>query len=367
MFLIYGLLLSLSLYVNAALRTVIVDDASGDQLSGAQIAFLPSNNGFSQGPLCRGCSDSWCQGCALEPDPSKAYGGTWRVANHFQGNETTRYLQFDFVGIAVAIYCIVPNLPSSSGLVTQYAIDFRIDDQLPPNGKTTYNHVSDASGTYAYNVPVLNQTGLRNERHTIIVRIMPVPDVDVVLLFDYATYTFDDENSELQSTPFSSSANSSSRSMTSSSSTPIGSTSSMIPSTNSTSTVPPTSTPTPRQDDNPPVTGNQRKHLAVILGSSIGSFVVLSVLGVLLICCLRRRRDFTGPQTSQIIRPFTPIIINPRRGLKSELSTDSAENLSESGSSAHPQESTHGEGVDSVDSGSEDPPPEYSSHPDVPP
>ncbi|KAL0059887.1 hypothetical protein AAF712_013369 [Marasmius tenuissimus] len=327
---------------------------------------MPSEAGFSSGPSCRGCSDSWCQGCALEPDQFKAFGGTWMVANHFKGEATGKYLQFDFVGAypcimkwdtlltssvegtAVTIYCIVPNLPSSSGLVTQYAIDFRIDGQLPPNGKTIYNHASDSSGNYTYNVPVFNQTGLTNEKHTMMVRMMPVPDVDAVLLFDYATYIFDDPNVNL--TPFSSSANSSGKFTT--------------VSTNSASTIPPTSTP--GQDDSPRVTGNQRKHLIVILGSSIGSFVVVLAFGVLLIRYLRRRHvESNGPRMSQTIHPFTTI--NPRipKNRLKDLSTGSTENLA-SGSGAHPQEPAEGEGVDSVDSGSEDPPPEYSSRPDFP-
>ncbi|KAJ8086970.1 hypothetical protein PM082_005795 [Marasmius tenuissimus] len=349
MLLIYGLLLFLSpLHVNAWPHTVIVDDHSGDHLTGAQVSFMPSEAGFSSGPSCRGCSDSWCQGCALEPDQFKAFGGTWMVANHFQGDNTSKYIQFDFVGTAVTIYCIVPNLPSSSSLVTQYAIDFRIDDQLPPAGKTIYNHASDSSGDYAYNVPVFNQTGLTNERHTMMVRMMPVPDVDAVLLFDYATYIFDDPN--VNSTPFSSSANSSGKFTT--------------VSTNSASTIPPTSTP--GQDDSPRVTGNQRKHLIVILGSSIGSFVVVLAFGVLLIRYLRRRRvESNGPRMSQTIHPFTTI--NPRipKNRLKDLSTDSTENVA-SGSGAHPQEPAEGEGVDSVDSGSEEPPPEYSSRPDFP-
>ncbi|KAJ8086973.1 hypothetical protein PM082_005798 [Marasmius tenuissimus] len=288
------------------------------------------------------------------------------VANHSKGDDNAKYIQFDFVGTAVTIYCIVPNLPSSSGLVTQCAIDFRIDGQLPPNGKTMYNHVSDASGTYAYHVPVFHQTGLKNEKHTMMVRMIPVPDVDAVLLFDYATYIFDDGKPD-PSAPFSGSANSSSGSVTGSSSTRIGFTSSMIPA-DSTSTVPPASTPAQRQNDNPPVTGNQWNHLAVILGSLICSFVVLSVLGVLLIWCLRRHRVSTGlNRTNQTIRPFT-IMLNPLRTPKSglkKLAADSADNLA-SGSSARSQESTRGEdGVDSVNTDWEDLPPEYSSHLDA--
>ncbi|KAK1223326.1 hypothetical protein PQX77_013803 [Marasmius sp. AFHP31] len=363
MLLICGLLFSLSpLYVNAALRTVIVDDQSGDQLTGVPVTFLPSEAGFSQGPLCRDCPDSWCQGCALSPDPSKAHGGTWRVANHAKGDDTPKYLQFDFVGTAVAIYCIVPNLPSSSNLTTQYALEFEIDGRSPPSGQKVYIHVSDGSGAFAYNVPVFNETGLRNERHTMMVSINPVPDIDAVLLFDYATYIFDDVIFA-PVTPLSSSANSSRGSTTSS-------TNSRIP-TDLSSTVSSASTPAQRQNDDFPVTGNQRKHLIVILGSSIGSFVTLSALVVLLFCYLRRRRVSTGPRTSQTIHPFTTRSPRMTKNRLKDLSTESTENIA-SGSGAHLQESDEGEreGVNSVDSDSdsdsdsEDPPPEYSSRPD---
>ena len=94
-----ALLLSpFSLCVNAVPQTVYVDDRTGDSLTGAQVSFLPSEAGFSEGPLCSGCRDTWCQGCALAPDPNKAYGGTWRVATQLQGDATAKYLQFDFVG-----------------------------------------------------------------------------------------------------------------------------------------------------------------------------------------------------------------------------------------------------------------------------
>ncbi|KAK1232939.1 hypothetical protein PQX77_003952 [Marasmius sp. AFHP31] len=378
MVLICVLLFSLSpLFVNAALKTVIVDDQSGDSLTGAPILFLPSEAGFSQGPQCRGCQDSWCQGCALSPNASKAYGGTWRVANHFKGEETAKYLQFDFVGTAVAIYCIVPNLRSSSKLITQYAIDFRIDDELPPGGTTIYNHGSDSSGDYTYDVPVFNQTGLKNEKHKMMVRMMPVPDIDAVLLFDYATYTFDDGNPPQPPTPSSrpsstssSTSESSSPSSRATSDTQINDLPSSISSSSSTnlsstsaietsnitidpSTVSPTSTQTPKHNDNPPATNKHR--LAIILGSSVGSCVVLIALGVLLICCLRRRRVLVVSQTSQIgIRPFTTTNPHVHKDCIKGRTTGPA--VSES--NAHLQELTEGESVSSRYS--EDAPPDYS-------
>ncbi|KAK1235149.1 hypothetical protein PQX77_001634 [Marasmius sp. AFHP31] len=371
-------------FVNAALKTVIVDDHSGDELTGASISFLPSEAGFIEGP-CRGCLESWCQGCALEPDPSKAHGGTWRVANHFQGENITKYLQFDFVGTAVTIYCIVPNLPSSPNLITQYAIDLRIDGGTPGNGKTIYTHASESvsSEKYAYDVPVFNQTGLTNEKHTVMVMMMPGPDVDAVLLFDYATYTFDDEEpppplpsksvtatSSLNpgSTSTSTSDSSSSRvtsetqtNVSTSSITSIGSTNLISTSTTETSTLstPIDSagtaplTPTQKSNDSPPSTKQNR--LAIILGSSIGGFVVLTTLGILLIRCLRRRRDSVGSQASQTrIRPFTAI--NPRvrkDRVKGRITAPAA-----SESSIHLQQPTEGEGANSIYS--EDAPPDYS-------
>ncbi|KAL0064387.1 hypothetical protein AAF712_008687 [Marasmius tenuissimus] len=322
------------------------------------------------------------------------HGGTWKVANHFKGDATAKYLQFDFVGTAVTIYCIVPNLPSSSKSITQYAIDFRIDDQLPPPGKTIYNHASDASGDFDYNVPVFNQTGLTNEKHKMMVRMMPVPDTDAVLLFDYATYmcvtlvlfsrySFDDENSSQSNSPATpssrpsstssstSKSSSSSRvasdtqtnpstpSISSSSSTSLSSTSTPQTSnisTDPTSTISSTSAPTPKQNDNPPTTDKQDR-LAIILGSSIGSFVVLTILGVFLIYCLRRRPVPVGSdsQASQTwIRPFTTIHPFVRKnGIKGHTTGSAA-----SESNAHLQESTEGEDVSSCYS--EDAPPDYS-------
>ncbi|KAL0580485.1 hypothetical protein V5O48_001555 [Marasmius crinis-equi] len=329
-------------------QMVFVDDEQGDSLTGAPVSFLPSEAGFSKGPSCHGCSESWCQGCSLQPDPSKAHGGTWSVSTHSKGDATAKYLTFDFVGTEVTVYCILPNLPSSSNIISQYWLDFRIDDILPPSSPAVYNHASDGSGTYMYNASVFHQAGLTNEKHTMMVRMMPVPDIDAVMLFDYATYVFDDgkpappTTSTSVKTPSSitkptsipsTSINSSTASTTGNNTTTTASnTTAIVQNSSTTSLLEPTNGNTTARTPNFPPTftspiatspattttqqqdiatsEDRQKRLAVILGSVFGGLIVIAIVGAIIVYRSHHRirtssgRDNSVPR-SPFIRPFT--------------------------------------------------------------
>ena len=118
----------------------------------------------------------------------------------------------------------------------------------------------------------------------------------------------------------------------------------------------PTVDPTPTQtqqkiDDRHPATSRHNR-LGIILGASLGSFVVVTALCVY-ICYLRRRRlqVRTGTQASQTPRPFMAMCPQvPQNGVK-ELTTEN----SASESRVRLREPTDEEGAEEV-------PPAYSQH-----
>ncbi|KAF9266985.1 hypothetical protein L218DRAFT_985512 [Marasmius fiardii PR-910] len=336
--------------IEGKLQTIFVDDTKGDSLTGAIPAFLPSEAGFSQGPLCQGCGDSWCQGCGLEPDPNQVYGGTWMVATHFK-NDPAKYITFDFVGTEVSVFCIVPNVASPSNIVTRYSLDFRIDLDLPPSPVPTYDHVSDNNGGYQYNVSVFHQAGLPNQKHTMMIRAMR-SDIDTVLLFDYATYVHDDglpetltsieassppklstSQATTSKTPVNTTPTQSTSTTTSffSSSSTLSSTTSVLAhnqtstqtsSTSPLSTILPTTTfpsslssslaatssttiPSPQGSSSSPRHPNQ---LPIILGSILGAILVLLLLALLnhrLQVRRRRISDLGSHRNEALVNPFS--------------------------------------------------------------
>ena len=85
-------LLSVRITIVLALFIVTVDDQTGDPLTGNKPIYTPSGSdgGWDQG--------STCSNCPVQPDPSKAFNGTWHYAL-FQSNDAfPRAVTISFTG-----------------------------------------------------------------------------------------------------------------------------------------------------------------------------------------------------------------------------------------------------------------------------
>ena len=86
-------------------------------------------------------------------------------------------------GSSLAIYCIIPNVNSTSvNLPTNMSLSFAVDGALAPS----FEHITNSSDTFNYSVPVLTIKDMVNKEHTVQVIVSKIGSVT---LFDYAEYT----------------------------------------------------------------------------------------------------------------------------------------------------------------------------------
>nr|GAT53599.1 predicted protein [Mycena chlorophos] len=161
----------------AAVVTRTIDDEKGDSVSGAVPVYAPINQ-FSQ--------NSGCSGCIYHPDASDAFDQTWHDSSQIDSTPST--VTFSFTGTSVTIYCILVNQQSSATSIGPTSLVLSIDGA----SAGTYQHSPDGSEAFTYNVPVFNVPGLSNTEHSV---VLSTNAVDSILLFDYASYEFDDGTS----------------------------------------------------------------------------------------------------------------------------------------------------------------------------
>uniref|UniRef100_A0A0W0FZ88 Uncharacterized protein n=1 Tax=Moniliophthora roreri TaxID=221103 RepID=A0A0W0FZ88_MONRR len=190
MFFVFGLP-SEHTMIEAKLQTATIDDEYGDSVTGAKPTFLPGAGGFWQGSECdSSCGYPECQGCGLSIDPKRAYKGTWHVATH-RVEDPTDLVQIEFIGTEVSAFCIVPD--PQGNITTQYELTFLLDG-IPAGGIWTGPDGTPVTETQ-YSVRCFHQSALDNKKHTLILRAESMR-FDTVFLFDYATYVYDDEQTD---------------------------------------------------------------------------------------------------------------------------------------------------------------------------
>ncbi|KAI5116464.1 hypothetical protein M0805_006724 [Coniferiporia weirii] len=227
-----ALYLVVSLFVRLELsRGILVNRTIDDQLGDSVTGVLPTygGNNWKQGATCTGCF--------AQPDPSRAFQGTWHDATWTPGDPSEDIMTVNFAGSAVYVFIILAN--SVPFTTTLTSLSFTLDGELDGS----FVHAPTTSTDYEYNVTAYANDNLANAQHTLIMQT--AGNNATLVLFDYVVYSVDDEAPVTTSSPTSSpspppSPSSSSSSSFSSSSSPSPSTS---PSpTDSTSA---TSTPTP--------------------------------------------------------------------------------------------------------------------------
>ncbi|KAK0470965.1 hypothetical protein IW261DRAFT_1425486 [Armillaria novae-zelandiae] len=91
--------------------------------------------------------------------------------------------QMPFHGSAIYVYMILSNSPKSTGFVSDVVCDFRIDGEVVGS----YNHDTDGTYEFEYNVLAYRNVSLSDEEHTLVIESTGTKPS--YLIFDYAIYT----------------------------------------------------------------------------------------------------------------------------------------------------------------------------------
>ncbi|KAF8875770.1 hypothetical protein BD779DRAFT_1449859 [Infundibulicybe gibba] len=150
-----------------------IDDTNGDSVTGVRPVYLPA------GPW----GDASCGGCAIQPDPNRAFQRTWTAATFHPELESIS-INFEFQGTAVYVFFINANT-QATGVTTLTECDFYIDGFH----SSSYRHAPTTSTELDYNVLAFSLTGLVNSDHQINI-VTANKNYSTFLNFDYAMYTY---------------------------------------------------------------------------------------------------------------------------------------------------------------------------------
>ncbi|THV03987.1 hypothetical protein K435DRAFT_714971 [Dendrothele bispora CBS 962.96] len=165
-----------------------IDDSLGDSVTQQIPTYFPEHGVWE---------DQTCSGCAIQPDRSLAFGGTWTAATYHAdiGNVS---ISFNFHGTAVYIFFILAN-DQGPGITTLTECNFTLDGVVVGH----FVHQPTTSLDLEYNATVFSQTGLPNKDHAFQISTTGVED-SVFVNFDYAIYTFENDSTLSTSTSASS-------------------------------------------------------------------------------------------------------------------------------------------------------------------
>ncbi|EEB90656.1 hypothetical protein MPER_11108 [Moniliophthora perniciosa FA553] len=152
-------------FVFGRLIAKYIDDEYGDLETGEKPEFKGGR--WIRGGVCEGCAPGvvpWHDNTRHTKDP-------------------IRSVAFNFTGISVEIFCILPN-KHSDGVTVAYDISFVLDGQLVGH----FTHSPDPKADFTYNKSVFSKDNLLPDtKHTMEVTL-DSNTTDTVLLFDYAKY-----------------------------------------------------------------------------------------------------------------------------------------------------------------------------------
>ncbi|KAH7874868.1 uncharacterized protein C8R40DRAFT_1170977 [Lentinula edodes] len=196
-------LCELSLVSSTAVNRSI-DDTLGDSVTGVRPTYLPDTTGVWE--------DNTCSGCALVPDISSAFDGTYTAATYNPELKNIS-ISFDFIGTAIYIFFILSNDPNP-GISTSTLANFTLDGTLVSTFSHSPNSSSSAPSFY-FNESALafSETGMKNSSHQMVISTSGLSS-NYWLNFDYALYTFQRPDTTTSSVSSSSSSSSSSASST---------------------------------------------------------------------------------------------------------------------------------------------------------
>ncbi|KAF9014185.1 hypothetical protein BDQ17DRAFT_1230622 [Cyathus striatus] len=168
------LYLLLPLTCFAGTVNVTIDDHYGDVLTQQKPIYLPNTS----------WSDQTCVGCAIRPDASKAFNGTYIGATYHPELQNVS-VTMSFEGIAIYVFFILPNTQANPQVTANTAVNFTIDGQIVGN----FTHEPDSSTTdFIFDQMVFNKTDLPQGTHQLIISASGI-NISTFTNFDYAMYT----------------------------------------------------------------------------------------------------------------------------------------------------------------------------------
>ncbi|KAF5388991.1 hypothetical protein D9757_005052 [Collybiopsis confluens] len=157
-----------------------IDDTLGDSVTGQRPLFLPSTAGVWE--------DATCIECSLRPPIQDAYDQTYTAATYESGMGNIS-ISFPFTGIAIYVFFILANNASIGPVTT--AANFTLDAVF----QGTYTHPLDPNApAFQFNESALafSKIGLENRTHNLF--ISTSGNEQIFVNFDYALYTFEEED-----------------------------------------------------------------------------------------------------------------------------------------------------------------------------
>jgi hypothetical protein len=186
-----SLLLTVLQFASAASVNHSIDDTNGDSVTGAKPIYFPPTGVWAGAD---------CVGCAIQPNPSLAFDGTWTAATYnaqlgltsivlsFTGKPSSYLLDVDkcqtpCTGTAIYAFFILANTVAP-GITTQTECNFTLDGQAAGN----FFHAPSSSYAFIYNALAFSRSNLQNANHTLNISTSGISH-DVFINFDYAIYT----------------------------------------------------------------------------------------------------------------------------------------------------------------------------------
>ncbi|KAI0719134.1 hypothetical protein C8T65DRAFT_61611 [Cerioporus squamosus] len=162
----------------SALVNITVDDYYRDPLTNTTWV---TYNPFDSWKLSLGTP---CDNCTAHPDPSHAYYRTWHEGV-YDADVPNMFASFNFEGVAVYVFCIVPRSTSSP--------DGNVDMSFVLDGYQvgSYSRPPNGTDTYEYNVPVYVNKSLSAGNHVIQIHNGRFNGNQSTVLLDYIVYTRD--------------------------------------------------------------------------------------------------------------------------------------------------------------------------------
>ncbi|KIL67149.1 hypothetical protein M378DRAFT_36395, partial [Amanita muscaria Koide BX008] len=159
----------------AVLVNRTIDSNKGDPSTGFIPIYQP------QSPW----ADQTCSGCYIQPDITKAFGGTWNAATYHPELQNVN-VTLRFTGVAVWVFFILSNANDhGTGTTTNTQLNITIDGQYAGN----FSHDPDLSThDLIYNATVFSTSSLSNTSHELVIATNNYP-IPTFLNFDWAIYT----------------------------------------------------------------------------------------------------------------------------------------------------------------------------------
>ncbi|KAK1232886.1 hypothetical protein PQX77_003954 [Marasmius sp. AFHP31] len=169
--------------------TRYIDDSYGDLVTGSKPEYHPTDSTVWQNQSC-----GTVQGCRIAFDTQKSYNGTYTAAT-YRSEMNTMGFSLSFQGTSIAVYFILANGDYDPSTITRTECDFILDGLL--EGSYAWDQPPNKTGP-EYNVEVFRKEGLENRLHALKVET-GTKTQDVYIAFDYATYTVEEPDENIDS------------------------------------------------------------------------------------------------------------------------------------------------------------------------